>query len=57
MPTGILAPVDLNVLVKSVFVAPNTPDWQADALRTVAGALGCSFPIHPSALDRQAILG
>lgn len=57
MPVGILAIVDLSVLVESIVLAPNTSDWQAEAIRKVVEALGYSFPISPSALDRRATLG
>jgi hypothetical protein len=57
MPSGLLARVDLDALLESVVLAPRTPAWQADAIRSITTLLGFSIPIERSSLDRTAILG
>jgi hypothetical protein len=35
VPDGIYVPLDLHILIESVFVAPNTPNWVQDLVETI----------------------
>ena len=48
---GVNISIDLEKLVENVFVAPNTPNWIVDLLRSVIEQYGKSFKIERSALE------
>lgn len=50
---GINIEVDLLVLIKSIYVAPNTPSWFYDVVKNVIGKYGYSFEVFKSQLNNS----
>jgi len=50
MDNGILVPVDLPLLVQTVYVAPNAPSWLTNLIKSVMHTYGFDFPLMPSPL-------
>lgn len=48
--TGILLPVNLPLLIQTVYVAPNAPSWLTDLIRSVVYTYKFEFPLVPSPL-------
>ena len=47
--------VDLNLLVETVYIAPNSPDWFHDLVVDSTKAFGYNFNIIKSSLKDQRI--
>ena len=47
---GVLLPIDLPLLIQTVYVAPNAPAWLTNLIRSVAYTYGFDFPLMPSPL-------
>jgi hypothetical protein len=47
---GVQIPVNLPLLVQTVYVAPNAPGWLTDLIRSVLRTYGFNFPLVPSPL-------
>jgi hypothetical protein len=52
---GILVPVELDILLESVFVAPNAPTWFFDVVRSVSTKYGLSAPLRYSRLGEAPL--
>jgi hypothetical protein len=46
-------PIDLEVLVEKVFIAPTTPKWVRDVVQRVLDVFGLARKIQPSSLDQR----
>lgn len=51
MPAGVMVQVDLNRLIKSLYLAPGCSAWAGDAIRAVTAKFGVSAPVLRSELD------
>ena len=47
---GFYAPVDLDLLVRRVYVAPDSPDWVAELVRSVSARYELNAEATPSTL-------
>ncbi len=50
-PVGLSVSVDPKVLIESIRVAPQTPPWQTDVVRTIVNRLLPEVPVLQSELD------
>lgn len=57
LPPGTLATIDVSELVEHIVMAPQTPDWQLEALKHVLASLGVRIPLVRSKLDGSVVLG
>jgi hypothetical protein len=48
-------PVDMNVLIESVSVAPTARSWFGEVVRSLVERYGYTFPVHTSRLDEDPI--
>ena len=48
--TGVQLPINLPLLVQTVYVAPNAPGWLTNLIRSVLHTYGFDFPLVPSPL-------
>jgi hypothetical protein len=53
--TGMVVPVDLNVLIESVFVAPNAEPWFHKVVDSISAKYGLSAPLHDSRLGETPL--
>jgi len=54
-PPGVLVAVDLPTLIEDIFLAPGTPPWAADVVRTAVAPLGLTNPVRQSSFDADPI--
>ncbi len=52
---GLKQPVDMDILVEHVYVAPTAPEWFADLVRSVVANYGYNFTVSPSKLSQGPI--
>lgn len=48
---GAFMPVDLNTMIDSVYVAPNSATWFRELIESVSRKYGLAFPVRQSSLD------
>jgi hypothetical protein len=52
---GVAVDINIHVLVRNIYVAPGTPEWIVDTVRSVVEHYGYNFPVMPSDLDQQPV--
>jgi hypothetical protein len=52
---GVAVHINTHVLVKNIYVAPGTPEWIVDTVRSVVEHYGYNFPVMQSDLDQQPV--
>jgi hypothetical protein len=50
---GVYVPVDLNVLIDKIVIAPQSPSWFAELVSSITNRLGYSFTVEASQLRRM----
>lgn len=53
---GVALPVDLDALIEAVYVAPSSPGWFYELVKSVLSTFGVNKPVHQSDLDRDPVL-
>jgi hypothetical protein len=52
---GDYVPLDIKLLIKDVFVAPQAPGWFAEVVQSVINRFGFSFQLRHSSLDQDPV--
>lgn len=55
-PKGILIPVDLDILIEKIYLAPSSPSWIEDLLNSILKKYEVNKDVLPSALDQSPII-
>lgn len=50
---GEYIPIDLNILIENIYVAPQTPDWIFDLIKSISNKYSLDKPILPSLIDQK----
>lgn len=52
---GELVPVDMNLLIKTVYLAPGSPEWFVDIVQDVISRYGLKKPVKSSKIDEDPV--
>jgi hypothetical protein len=55
-PKGLFIPVDLDILIERIHLAPSSPSWTMDLLNSILKKYEVNKEILPSALDQSPII-
>jgi len=55
-PKGLSIPVDLDILIEKIYIAPSTPPWIMDLLNSILKKYYVNKDVLPSALDQCPII-
>lgn len=55
-PKGLSIPVDLDILIERIYLAPSSPSWIKDLLNSILKKYEVNKEILPSALDQSPII-
>lgn len=55
-PKGLLIPVDLDILIEQIYIAPKSPVWIKELLTSISQKYGLNKEIMPSILDQSPII-
>jgi hypothetical protein len=55
-PKGLSIPVDLDILIEKIYLAPSSPSWNKDLLNSILKKYEINKEILPSALDQSPII-
>ena len=53
--SGIPIRIDLNVLVETVYIAPDAPSWVGDLVKSVIQRYGFNFNVEASQLNQRPV--
>ncbi len=53
--SGIYVPIDINLLIKKVFIAPDSPEWFYDLVKSILDKYEFSFPLVQSDLKKDPV--